>query len=186
MAIWLYTKLPNVEDHRPRRNGPVLGKRVTPNLCVGDPRSCLIRGSGWLSTEERSTLKQHRLAPFAGSPIECRLGRDPKGSKQLTHCRRALLYSFYLGTMFQALDLSLSRQNGMRHGRLAPPRYSGRGVGAPVASLCCRTLRSGISYSASFFLFFTSSGQRTATVLRDDSVRSRGGTGRSRMLHLDS
>jgi hypothetical protein len=28
-------------------------------------------------------------------------------------------------------------------GRLAPPRYSGRWVGAPVASLRCRTLRPG-------------------------------------------
>ena len=28
-------------------------------------------------------------------------------------------------------------------GRLAPPRHSGRWVGAPVASLRCRTLRPG-------------------------------------------
>jgi len=40
-------------------------------------------------------------------------------------------------------DLSLSRQNGSRPGRLMPPRHSGRWVGAPVASLRSRTFRPG-------------------------------------------
>src|SRR5437867_1966488 len=71
-----------------------------------------------------------------------RITRLENPTRKRTHCRRALLY---LGTPSpNPWDLSLSRQNGcLLLGRLAPPRHSGRWVGAPVASLRCRTLRPG-------------------------------------------